>query len=55
MRSVHIDWREIALVAKADVFEPLGVLLVGQELPRAELDRTLERHTVLALTGLLSL
>ena len=51
IRPVHlarkdIDPGQIALVTDADVLEPLGVFRVGEELPRAELCRPLQRHAV---------
>jgi hypothetical protein len=39
--SEHVDGRQIALVAHADFFDPLGILFVGQERSRAELRRSL--------------
>ena len=51
----HIDRRQIPLVTDPDLFEPLGILVVGQELSRAELRRPLEGHTVFAFTRPLAL
>ena len=51
----HIDRRQIPLVTVPDFFEPLGILVVGQELSRAELRRPLEGHTVFAFTRPLAL
>ena len=60
IRRVHfagedVDGREIAFVAHADLFDALSILRVGQELSRAELSRSFERHTVLAFTRPLAL
>ena len=51
----HVDAREITLVADPDVVEPLGILLVGQEGPRAVLRWPLERHAVFTFARPLAL
>jgi hypothetical protein len=51
----HVDPRQVTLVADPDIFEPLGVFGVGEELLRAELERPLERHPVFTFGGPLAL
>ena len=47
----HVDGPQVALVACMHVGEPLRVLLVGEELARAELLGPLERDAVLPFAG----